>query len=66
MNHLEKLWSLGHLHIPYPTPNFIDQNLDDILNAVAFTDKIIFGRLHYNKKVSEYKDYKKFYNNNGK
>ena len=30
---------------------------------MLFTDKIIFGRLHYNKKVSEYKDYKKFYNN---
>ena len=60
------LISLNESFRPYPTPNFIDQNLDDILNAVAFTDKIIFGRLHYNKKVSEYKDYKKFYNNNGK
>lgn len=47
---------------PYPTPNFIDQDFDEILNAVSFTDKIIFGRLHYNKKVSEYKNYKKYYN----
>lgn len=47
---------------PYPTPNFIEQNFDEILEAVSFTDKIIFGRLHYNKKVSEYKDYKKYYN----
>jgi len=47
---------------PYPTPNFIEQNIQDILEAVAFADKIIFGRLHYNKKVSEYKDYKKFFN----
>lgn len=47
---------------PYPTPNFIEQDFDEILNAVSFTDKIIFGRLHYNKKVSEYKDYKKYYN----
>lgn len=47
---------------PYPTPNMINQNLEGILEAVSFADKIIFGRLHYNKTVSEYKDYKKFYN----
>lgn len=47
---------------PYPTPNMINQNLEEILEAVSFADKIIFGRLHYNKTVSEYKDYKKFYN----
>lgn len=47
---------------PYPTPNIITQNLHDILEAVDFTDKIIFGRLHYNKIVSAYKDHKAFYN----
>ena len=47
---------------PYPTPNMINQNLEEILEAVSFADKIIFGRLHYNKTVSEYKDYKKLYN----
>ena len=47
---------------PYPTPNMINQNLERILEAVSFADKIIFGRLHYNKTVSEYKDYKNFYN----
>jgi len=47
---------------PYPTPNFVKQDLREILNAVGFCDKIIFGRLNYNKKVSEYKDYKKFFN----
>lgn len=47
---------------PYPTPNFIDQDLLAILETVAFCDKIIFGRLNYNKKVSEYKGYKKFFN----
>lgn len=48
---------------PYPTPNFIKQDFDEILNSVSFTNKIIFGRLHYNKKVSEYKEYKEYYNN---
>ena len=47
---------------PYPTPNFIQQNLNQLLAAIGFCDKIIFGRLNYNGKVSEYKDYKKFFN----
>lgn len=47
---------------PYPTPNFIEQNLSDILEAISFTDKIIFGRMHYNKLVSSYRDSQQFYN----
>jgi len=47
---------------PYPTPNFIEQDLNVILEAVGFCDKIIFGRLNYNKRVSEYKDFKRFFN----
>lgn len=47
---------------PYPTPNIIGQNLMQILNDVSFADKIIFGRLHYNKQVSQYSDYQNFYN----
>lgn len=47
---------------PYPTPNFIEQDLNVILNELSFVDKIIFGRLNYNAKVSQYKDYKKFFN----
>lgn len=48
---------------PYPTPNIIEQDLDELLRSVAFADRIIFGRLHYNKIVSEYKGYQEFYNN---
>ena len=48
---------------PYPTPNIIEQNLHEILESVGFVDKIIFGRLHYNKAVSEYKTHKEFFNN---
>lgn len=47
---------------PYPTPNLINQNLGDILKAVGFADRIIFGRTNYNKTVSAYKDNKRFYN----
>ena len=47
---------------PYPTPNIINQDLLKILAKVSFADKIIFGRLNYNKMVSKYKGYKEFYN----
>lgn len=47
---------------PYPTPNIIEQNLAEILKEVSFTDRIIFGRLNYNKKVTQYKNYKQYYN----
>ena len=47
---------------PYPTPNFIEQDLNEILDAISFCDKIIFGRLNYNKKVSEYKNHKAYFN----
>lgn len=47
---------------PYPTPNIIEQDLTQILNAIGFVDKIIFGRMHYNKMVTAYKGYQQFYN----
>lgn len=47
---------------PYPTPNMIQQDINDILETISFVDKIIFGRLNYNKQVTAYRDYKNFYN----
>jgi DNA repair photolyase len=47
---------------PYPTPNLIEQDLDEILEAVAFTDKIIFGRTNYSKEISAYTEHRTFYN----
>lgn len=47
---------------PYPTPNIICQSLQDILEAVFFTDKIIFGRWNYNRRVNNYPDANNFYN----
>lgn len=47
---------------PYPTPNLIEQSLDELLEAVSFVDKIIFGRTNYSKEVSNYKEHKSFYN----
>lgn len=34
----------------------------EILEAVSFVDKIIFGRTNYSKEISAYKQHKKFYN----
>lgn len=48
---------------PYPTPNIIDQDFSEILESISFVDKIIFGRLNYNKLVTDYKGYKTFFNN---
>lgn len=48
---------------PYPTPNIIKQNLIDILEKISFVDRIVFGRWHYNKAVSQYKDKINFFNN---
>lgn len=47
---------------PYPTPNLIEQNLNDLLEAVSFVDKIIFGRTNYSTEVSAYKEHKTYYN----
>lgn len=70
--YLDRINSLKDLHNagfktwvsiePYPTPNIIDQDFDKILDSIKFVDKIIFGRLNYNKLVSKYKEYKEFYN----
>lgn len=47
---------------PYPTPNLIQQDLQEILNKISFTDKIIFGRMNYCKEVTTYGKHKAFYN----
>src|SRR3990172_3795633 len=47
---------------PYPTPNIITQDLIEILEAVSFVDKIVFGRLNYNVKSSGFENSKEFYN----
>lgn len=51
---------------PYPTPNLIEQDIYGILEAILFTDRIIFGRTNYNKEVSSYPNHKEFYNEQAK
>jgi len=46
---------------PYPTPNIVEQELGELLNRIEFVDRIIFGRLHYNGLVGQFKYYQEFY-----
>ena len=67
----ERIKALKHLHNaglktwvslePYPTPNLVNQNLSEILDAVSFADKIIFGKLNYNTSSSSFNDGDGFY-----
>ena len=69
---LERLAALRNLHNagchtwvsiePYPTPNLICQELSPLLEAVSFVDKIIFGRMNYNRNVTAYPEHQAFYN----
>ena len=71
-SYVERLTALRTLHDagcktwvsiePYPTPNLIEQDLMKILEAVSFTDRIIFGRTNYSKEISAYKAQREFYN----
>lgn len=47
---------------PYPTPNIIEQDLNALLSSVSFVDKMIFGRMNYNKEVTRYDGYRSFFN----
>lgn len=72
-NYNQRINSLFYLHEngiktwvsiePYPTPNIITQDFEEILKSISFVDKIIFGKLNYNPKVIQYPEYQKYYNN---
>jgi len=47
---------------PYPTPNIIKQDIREILEAVSFVDRVVFGKWNYNKSTSQFLHYKNFYN----
>ncbi len=51
---------------PYPTPNIIKQNIEEILKEVSFVDKIVFGKWNYNTIIGSFAGYKKFYDETAK
>ena len=54
------LQTLVHME-PYPTPNIIQQELIEILEAVSFADTIQFGGWNYNNLPKQFPEYEKFY-----
>ena len=46
---------------PYPTPNMVEQDFREILEAVSFVDRIVFGRTNYSEVASSYRDHRQFY-----
>lgn len=52
--------TLVHIE-PYPTPNIIEQDLETILQAVAFVDHVFFGGWNYNPIATSYPQRQDFY-----
>ena len=46
---------------PYPTPNIVEQDIEQILNRISFVDKIIFGKMNYNVKSRKFENNELFY-----
>lgn len=46
---------------PYPTPNLVKQNIEEILSSISFVDKIIFGKINYNSISNSFKNNEEFY-----
>ncbi len=51
---------------PYPTPNLVKQDIQQILKEISFADKIVFGKWNYSKLTQAFRGYKDFYNVNAK
>ncbi|MDH3521230.1 MAG: hypothetical protein OEM49_12300 [Myxococcales bacterium] len=52
--------TLVHIE-PYPTPNILEQDLAEILDAVAFVDDLYFSGWNYSPAVRKYADAAAFY-----
>ena len=46
---------------PYPTPNIVKQDINELLAEVSFVDKMIFGRWNYNPEIAKYPKFIEFY-----
>ncbi len=46
---------------PYPTPNIVRQDLENLLEKLSFVDKMIFGKWNYNPAVNRYAETNEFY-----
>ncbi|MDQ1280372.1 MAG: Three-Cys-motif partner protein TcmP [Thermoproteota archaeon] len=46
---------------PYPTPNMVKQDINELLKRVSFVDKVIFGRINYNGESLKFENNEAFY-----
>lgn len=46
---------------PYPTPNIVRQDIEELLKRISFVDKIIFGKMNYNVESTKFEDNEAFY-----
>jgi DNA repair photolyase len=46
---------------PYPTPNIVEQKIEDVLEAVDFVDRIVFGKWNYSRLASDFPGANAFY-----
>jgi DNA repair photolyase len=51
---------------PYPTPNLVEQDLKKILKSISFADRIIFGKINYNVRSSQFEESKEFFEERAK
>lgn len=66
-----RIAALKHLHDkglktwvsiePYPTPNIVKQDIEDLLKKITFVDKIIFGKMNYNVTSNKFDNNLEFY-----
>ena len=67
----ERVAALKHLHDkglktwvsiePYPTPNIVKQDIEELLKKVSFVKKIIFGKMNYNVTTNKFNNNHTFY-----
>jgi len=62
LRRLQDQGCVTRVHIePYPTPNILRQDLDEILQAARFADALYFSGWNYNPLVKRYAGHREFY-----
>jgi DNA repair photolyase len=62
LRYLHKQGYVTYVHMePYPTPNIIQQNIEPMLESVAFVDALYFGGWNYSPITGKYPNRAEFY-----
>jgi DNA repair photolyase len=63
--HDRGLSTFAHIE-PYPTPDIVDQDIGELLEAVGFVDSVFFGGWNYNAAAARFPDREAFYREQAK